>query len=91
MPSMDVSRTARRGNKRGRIYIPAILTVGLIRSLSLSPAVSGQRKYAPFHGAYFVRHYSSKHWKILDLFDNPVGYLTVLQFFRLKALQNCVF
>jgi hypothetical protein len=27
----------------------------------------------------------------LDLFDNPVGYLTVLQFFRLKALQNCVF
>jgi tetratricopeptide (TPR) repeat protein len=29
--------------------------------------------------------------KAIDLFDNPVGYLTVLQFFRLKALQNCVF
>jgi hypothetical protein len=27
----------------------------------------------------------------IDLFDNPVGDLTVLQFFRLKALQNCVF
>jgi hypothetical protein len=32
----------------------------------------------------------------LDLFDNPVGYLTVLQFFRLRACelkvrQNCVF
>jgi hypothetical protein len=35
-----------------------------------------------------------KNWtdiKLIDLFDNPVGYLTVLQFFRLKALQNCVF
>ncbi|MDR2803367.1 MAG: hypothetical protein LBB22_03640, partial [Treponema sp.] len=33
---------------------------------------------------------------ILDLFDNPVGYLTVLQFFRLRACepkvrQNCIF
>jgi hypothetical protein len=27
----------------------------------------------------------------IDLFDNPVGCLTVLQFFRLSALQNRVF
>jgi hypothetical protein len=28
---------------------------------------------------------------LIDLFDNPVGCLTVLQFFRLLALQNCIF